>query len=155
MHEPIELTTGELLLVTSLRLYALPFREPHLVHPDWRGGFNAAGVGEVAVPAFAALFDVVSRVPLYPLEIGGPRCHRLHRDEAKFLHLIALKQRSRYPEANTILRQWVPAAAARLAAMPALGLAFALERRGLRLPLREIPLPFPSPLPDRGLGLVQ
>ena len=148
------LNTGELLLVTSLRLYAMPFREPSRAHPDWRRGFVAAGIGAVAVPAFEALFGIVSRANRYPLDIGGPCCTGLHRDEAKFLRITALHQLGRYPEAGAGLREWLPPAAARMAAMPALGVAFALERGGLRLPLREVAVPFPPRVPDRGLALV-
>jgi hypothetical protein len=132
-----ELGTPELLLVTSLRLYALPFRTPHRHHLDWRGGFGAAGIGDVAVPNFAALFGIVSRTALRPLAIGCPHCRRLGFDESLYLRLIALKQRSRWQEAATILREWTPPAAARMAAMPVLGLAYALERGRLIVPLRE------------------
>jgi hypothetical protein len=148
-----ELNTGELLVVASLRLYAMPFRDPSRDHPDWRAGFVAAGIGPIAVPAFGALFRIVSRTNLYPLDIGCPHCRDLRRDEAKLLRLIALHHHGRQPEAATILREWLPSSAARMAAMPALGLAFALERGGMVLPLRETP-PFHAPVSDRGLALV-
>lgn len=153
--ELADLCTGELLLVASLRLYAMPFRDPGGCHPDWRGGFHAAGIEQIAVPSFRALFDIVSRVPLRPLEIGCPHCLRLAGDEAAFLCMTALHQRGRIGEAAAILLDWLPPAATRMAAMPALSLAFALQRGGLFLPLRrEQSSAWTSP-PDRGLGLLQ
>jgi hypothetical protein len=151
-----ELTTGELLLVASLRLYAAPFRDPVGRHPDWRGGFIAAGIGSVAVPAFATLLGIVSRVPLYPLEIGCPHCRGLGRDEAKLLRMTALHQHGLLSAAAAILHEWLPPAAARMAGMPALGLAFALDRGGLRIPRRDAMSAAAAwPLPDRGQDLVQ
>jgi hypothetical protein len=45
-----ELRTAELLLVATLRLYALQCRDPAGDHPDWRDGFRAAAIAECAVP---------------------------------------------------------------------------------------------------------
>jgi hypothetical protein len=151
-----QLTTGELLLVASLRLYATPFHDRMGKHLGWRGGFIAAGIGPVAVPAFAALFGIVSRVPLYPLEIGCPHCQGLGRDEVKFLRMTALHQHGLLTAAAAILHKWLPPAAARMAGMPALGLAFALDRGGLRILRRDAMSAAPDwPLPDRGQDLVQ
>jgi len=129
-------STAANLLVASLRIWALPYRHPAPDYPDWRGGFVAAGIDAVATPAFGAILTILTRAARRPLDVRCPHAHFLGEDEARFLGMIALYQRDRLDEPRTILDAWLPPAAARMAAMPALGLAFAMKRGGLELPIR-------------------
>jgi hypothetical protein len=155
-----ELATAELLAVATIRLWALPFKDPETSHPDWRAGLSAAGIEDEGVPAFDILFRIVIQASLRPLDVRCPRCARLGQDEAWLLQLVSLLQRDRLGEAAAVLEEWIPPAARRMAMLPAKGFADALSGAGLRIPLRHreaaaIAAPGSAAYADRGLTLVQ
>jgi hypothetical protein len=153
------LRTAELLPVVTLRLFALPWCAPGEHHPDWRDGLSAAGIGETGVPAFHALFTLVATTPRRALDVRCRHCRRLGHDEGLLLRLISLLQSGWAPDASAILEDWLPPAAARMAMLPAHGLADAMKTKGLVVPLRHREagnLPKASlGCRDRGLALVQ
>ncbi len=130
------LCTAELLLVTTLRLFAAAHCDPDGGY-DWRTGLLAAGAGCCAVPAFDALFGIVAAVPRRNLDVRCRHCPALGHDEGRLLQLVSLLQHGRMFDARDVLSDWLPAAAMRLAILPAKGLAFALARTQLLVPLRD------------------
>jgi hypothetical protein len=125
-----ELTGSEWLLVGGLRLFAAQCREPGSVHRDWRDGFCAAGVAECCVPAFNALFKIVSAAAIRSLGVRYPDCRLVGGDEANLLRLTALLQRAETEAASAILASWLPHLAARMAMLPAQDLADAMAEPG-------------------------
>ncbi len=160
-NEPLaDLRTAELFVVSSLRLWVLPHRDPTGIHPDWRGGFVAAGIDDVGVPAFDGLFQIVAAAARRSLDVRCLRCARLGEDEGFLLQLLSLLQRERAVAANAILGDWLPPAAARMALLPARGFAMALADGGIAIPLRHVEAASADHVgaagySDRGLALVQ
>jgi hypothetical protein len=132
-----ELRVAEAFVVTALRLWAAPHRAPTRSHADWRDGFVAAGIEETGAAAFDTLFRIVVASARRPLDVRCQRCAHLGADEAGLLQLVMLLQRARRIEAATILADWLPPAAARMAMTPAFGFATALAEIGLVIPLRH------------------
>lgn len=153
------LVTTELLLVGTLRLYAIPSPARHKDDVVWTRGLIAAGIAATAVPAFHGLFAIAASAGSRPLEVGHPRCRRLAQDEARLLQLTSLLQQRRAEMAMAILAEWLPPAAARLALAPARQLAAALTMGGLTVPLRHEEaadiVRAVGTYADRGLVLVQ
>jgi len=58
-HPVLELGTAETLVVATVCLWAAPHRDPWQSHPDWHGGFRAAGVAIDGEHAFDTLFWIV------------------------------------------------------------------------------------------------
>jgi hypothetical protein len=150
-----ELGTAELLVVASLRLWALPFKYPRESHPDWRAGFCAAGIEDEGAPAFDILFRIVLQSAKRPLDVRCPCCAQLGKDEAWLLQLASLLQRERLEEAAGVLAEWLPPAALRMAMLPAKSFADALSAGRLRIPLRHASAAARASYADRGLALVQ
>jgi len=152
------LTTPELLLVTTLRLFASIRPRERGVHADWRSGLGAAGLAKSAAPHFLDLFRIVAIVPLRRIEVRCTCAPTLAYDEGRFLQMISLAQRDRPNEALMALRDWLPAAAASMALPAAIKLAAALHLRGLVVPLRHCCAAqsdqIASPYTDRGIALV-
>lgn len=132
-----ELITAEHFVVSALRLWAAPHRQPAELHPDWRGGFAAAGIDKEGIPPFDALLRIVVAATRRPLDVRCARCPHLGEDEAWMLQLMSLLQHSRCAEGESLLGIWVPPAAARMAMLPAMGFAMTLSSAGLTVPLRH------------------
>ncbi|MEJ0025037.1 MAG: hypothetical protein WDN01_03320 [Rhizomicrobium sp.] len=136
-NEPLaRLHTSELLLVTTLRLFAAAHCHPDS-GIDWRGGLAASGAGCCAVPAFDALFGIVAATARRSLDVRCRHCPSLSHDEGRLLQLVSLLQHGRAWEARDVLAGWLAPAAVRLAVFPAKGLAAALARADLVVPLRH------------------
>ena len=127
------LTTSELLVMTTLRLWALPHRAPEQSHPDWRGGLSAAGLGGDAVDSFDLLLRMVVCTTMRPLDVRCPGCPGLGLDEGIFLQALSHLQQRREASAANLLADWMPPAAVRLAMPHARTLARLLLDRGLLL----------------------
>lgn len=127
-----DLRTAELLVVAVLRLWAAPLREPDRTHPHWHNGFLAADVGEDGLMAFDRLMRVAIATARQPLDLRCARCPRLGEDEARLLCIVGLLQQGRHADAGSMLDQWLPPSAVRLALPAAVGLAVALGEAGLR-----------------------
>jgi hypothetical protein len=139
-----ELRSAELFLTSAFRLYASVRIDPGRQWPDWRQGFVAAGIAADGVPAFERLFEIVTAVPLRPLNVRCVFSHYLSVDEGRLLQMVGLLQRRGVEQASALLGEWVPEAAVRLA-MPSLqNLAYAMATVGLTIPPR---LSAPEPLP--------
>lgn len=127
-----QLRTAELFVVAAVRLWAAPHRDPDgAPHPDWREGFAAARLENDAAPDFDSLLQVVVAATQRPLDLRCIRCPHLGEDEAWLLQLVSLLQRNHAVAAQTILTQWLPPAAVRLAARFAAGFAATLRTAGL------------------------
>jgi len=154
-----DLRTAELLLVSTVRLFVAVGSEPTVPVRDWRGGLKAAGVGREAGASFLSLFTFLAVTPRRPLDMRCLHCTTLGHDEALLLRMISLLQHNQCSEALEVLRDWLPPAAARMALLPAEGLAQALRTRGLIVPWRHIEAAddqhIALPYPDRGMALVQ
>lgn len=131
------LRTAELFGMAALRLWAAPYREPELAHPDWRDGFAAAGIGCGGLGGFDTLMLVVTSAATRPLDVRCLRCAKLGQDEGLFLQLLASLQQQRADLAAAVLGQWLPPAAQRMALEPAQALADAMAEAGLLLPRRR------------------
>jgi hypothetical protein len=132
------LKTSELLLVTTLRLWALNDCHPEQSRPNWREGLAAARIDISVFSAFGGLMGTVAGAPLRPLDIRCMCSQFLGEDEALFLQAIALLQRHEERCAAVILSDWMPPAGVRLAMQPAHNLAAALLGAGLVIPLRAM-----------------
>ena len=92
-------------------------------------------------------------------EAEKSRCSRLGADEGALLRLVSLLQYDRVCLATMILADWLQPTAARMAMLPARGLAEALAHGGLAIPLRhgrvDVALSSPPPRVDPGFALVQ
>jgi hypothetical protein len=154
-----ELRTAELLLVTTLRLFALPWRAPGRPCPDWRGGLLAADLDAGAITAFDTLFSIVTAGPRRPLDVRCPCRRMLGIDEGRLLQLVSLFQHGRWSLGEAILGDWLLPAPRRLAMSPAQGLAASLARGHLILPWRHPEEPTLHRVPpahaNRGLALLQ
>jgi hypothetical protein len=130
------LRTAESLIIVTLRLRVLRWREPGRNEPDWREGLKAGNLPSWAIKAFEGLFQIVVTTTRYPLDVRGLHCSRLGFDEGRFLQLVSFFQHYRTGQAEAMLEDWLPAVACRPAADSAASLACALQRAGLLLPLR-------------------
>jgi hypothetical protein len=154
------LCTAELFVVSSLRLWVLPYTDPAGQHPDWRHGFARAGIAETGADGFDALFRIVASMARRSLDVRCPRCARLGGDEAWLLQLASLLQQRHSLDAAAILGDWLPLATVPMAMAPAERFAVGLTERGLHLPYRHAEaatahLLAPSAHAARGFALVQ
>lgn len=134
-HMPLtELRTAELLLVTTLRLFAESAR--HDVSPHWWEGLMAANIPDDGIQGLANLFGIIAVSPRRKLAVACMHYRFLCPDEGRFLQLMALLQRKDEAGAEDILLNWVPPAAARLSIPYAQALADGLAVQGLLLPRR-------------------
>jgi hypothetical protein len=151
------LRTAELLLLASLRLYALSWHAPRA--PDWREGLRAADVSRSAVSALGRFLAIVAFAARRSLEVRCMHCGIVSEDENRFLQIIGLLQDRRPMEAMRILCAWLPPAACRLAADPAEMLANSLAVSGLIVPCGAARQSVPSCVPylnaNPGLALMQ
>jgi hypothetical protein len=152
------LRTAELLVITTLRLWVAPLRDPGRDHPDWRGGLEAAGLAAGAAAAFDTLMRILAGCARQRLDVRCPRCPELGADEARCQQLTRALQADRWQVAGAILDLWLPPAAARMAMVPAAGLARALADSGLFIPPPPLAGPPAAAVPhacaDRGVLLV-
>ena len=132
-----ELRTAELFVLTALRLWAAPHRDPTGIHRDWRDAFTIANLVDDGQPAFDALFTVVANATTRGLDVRCTHCAKLGEDEGRLLQLVSLLQRRRSAEAEAILNDWLAAGAAPLALPAALRFSLALAGIGLVVPLRH------------------
>ena len=128
-----ELRTAELLVVSSLRLWVLSHGGHARDQPDWREGFRCARIGSAAAMGFDTVCHIVAAAALRNLDIRPLYCAHLGMDEGRFLCLLALLQCDRACDAESILSDWCPPAAVRLAVMPAHAFATGLSACRLRL----------------------
>jgi hypothetical protein len=147
-----ELRTAELLLVTTLRLYAASWREPDRF--KWQSGLSAAGLDGEPADAFSDFFATVTATARRRLDVGCTHCQILSPDEGLFLQLVASLQRRRIREAITILDDWI------ITDAPSHGLALigtfaeAMARSGLIIPPRIAAFCAPATLNQSGLALL-
>ena len=147
-----ELRTAELLVVTTLRLYAASWRERDRL--KWQSGLSAAGLDGEATDAFSDFFAIVAATARRKLDVGCPHCQILSPDEGLFLQLVGSLQRRRTREAAIILDDWIAPEA------PSHGLALigtfadALARSGLIIPPRHTALCAASALHQSGFALL-
>jgi len=134
-HHTADLSAAEAFVVTVLRLWAAPYRQPDQPHPDWRLGFAAAGA-EDGCASFDALFLSVVARATRPLDVRCPRCPHLGEDELAFLRMVQLLQDHRWSRAETMLADWLPAEATSPALAQATLFATAIAAAGLVLPHR-------------------
>jgi hypothetical protein len=154
----IELRTAELFVVTSMRLWAAPYRDPAGDHPEWQYGFAAARIGGDGVVGFDTLFRILVAAHRRCFDVRCLRNGRLGQDEALLLQLVGLLQRGRIDEALTVLAEWLPPAAVHMALLPAQRFAAALAEVGLLIPDHRPETarlaPYAMAHGDRGFALV-
>jgi hypothetical protein len=110
-----ELKTAELLVITSLRLWVLSHFSGACDWPDWREGFIRGGMSSADAVAFHALCRIIAISALRRLDVRPLHCARLGEDEAWLLEWLALLQRDRVRDAESIVRRICPPSAVRLA----------------------------------------
>lgn len=130
-----ELSQSETLLLMTLRLWALPLRNPGKQYTDWRIGLQQSGAGIEACAAMDALTNLFLHYSQRLMDIRCTCNLRLGADEAWFLQMLALIQHNQHWDAQTILTDWVSAAAADMALMCAMHLSESLRRAGIVIPL--------------------
>lgn len=159
-----DLDAAEALVVSVLRLWAEPLREPERPHPHWQDGMTAAGLSNDAAVAFDTLMRIVLAATTRPLDLHRPPCPSLGVDEALLLDMLRLAQQGQHGEAGLLMNDWLPLAGVRMAMAPLCVLASALSRAGLQMPdPAEASRPHrtmaermdrPRPTADRGANLL-
>ncbi len=129
-----DLTPGELFPLSVLRLWAAPHRDPNGTHADWREPFSLADLDHDTVADFDGFMRIVLATAARSLDIRCAHCPRLGMDEATFLLVVGSLQRMRPLRASTLLGQWMPATAARIALRYAGAFARAAADAGLWIP---------------------
>lgn len=129
-----DLDEAEALVVSVLRLWAEPLREPERRHPHWQDGMTAAGLSNDAAVAFDTLMRIVLAATTRPLDLHRPPCPSLGIDEALLLDMLRLAQQGQHGEAGLLMNDWLPLAGVRMAMAPLCVLASALSRAGLQMP---------------------
>ncbi|HEX6980855.1 MAG TPA: hypothetical protein VF342_16305 [Alphaproteobacteria bacterium] len=138
VNAPIsELQTAELLIVTSLRLWATQRSKHDGRHPDWRGGLVAARLEAEQIRAFDVLLCMIAAALRRRPDVRPSHCRHLGMDEGMLLQCIGLLQRGQIGAAAQVLALWLPPTALRLAIPPAMTVATALEQSGLKVPVRH------------------
>ena len=150
-----ELCTSEIFVVMLIRLRVAEQFDPTSPGEDWRAGLRAAGVAAEGADAFDLLMHLFGYLHL---DVRSLRCGGLGQGEAWLLQTISQLQHDRYDAAESILSQWLPPGASRIAALQAQRFARALAATNLRVPARHCEAARPafhrSNLTDRGLALV-
>lgn len=160
-----DLCGAETLIVSVLRLWAEPLREPERQHPHWQDGMTAAGLSNDAAVAFDTLMRIVLAATNRPLDLHRPPCPALGTDEALLLDMLRLAQQGQHGEAGMLMNDWLSLTAVRMAMAPLCVLAAALARAGLILPAPAKtshmpsrpatgPMERPRPTADRGATLL-
>lgn len=154
------LSTAELLLLTTTRLWMAHFFDPDAGHRPWRSGFAAANLEPCAAQAFDEFWRVVAVSPRKQLDLRCLPCPGLGEDEGRLLQAVQALQSGRRGLAQALLAPWMPPAALRLARTALEIVAGAFAAAGLVLPDRQA-LPAASAArelasicPDRGLALM-
>ncbi|MBP2300962.1 hypothetical protein [Azospirillum picis] len=129
-----DLQMPEALMVSVLRLWTEPLRDPERPHPHWQDGLMDAGLSNDAAVAFDTLMRIAIAACTRPLDIHRPPCPALGADEALLLDMLRLAQGGRHGEAGLLMSGWLPLAGVRMAMAPLCILATALSRAGLPLP---------------------
>lgn len=129
-----DLHAAEALVVSVLRLWAEPLREPERQHPHWQDGMTAAGLSNDAAVAFDTLMRIVLAATTRPLDLHRPPCPSLGVDEALLLDMLRLAQQGQHGEAGLLMNDWLPLPGVRMAMAPLCVLASALTRAGLLMP---------------------
>lgn len=153
------LRTAELFLVLSVRLWVQAAVAPERAAGDWREGCRHAGIDEDGMEAFDNLFGIIAAAVDRGLEVHPFDCPRLGIDEAWLLAAVAEMQHRREAGFGCVLTNWLPPAARRSAYGPLLGVAAALARVRLIVPLQPHEADSPVeehrvPSPDPGYRLV-
>lgn len=134
-HMPLaRLRTAELLLVTTVRLFAHSARYGLSQH--WWKGLMAADIPDDGILGLADLFGIIALSPRRKLAVAGMSYRLLCPDEGRFLQLVALLQRKDTGGAEDVLLNWVLPMAVRLSISHAQMLADGLADQGLLLPRR-------------------
>jgi hypothetical protein len=131
------LTTPELFVATAARLWVLPYREAEGNGLDWRAGFRAAGLSDVASVAFDLIMRGMVASRRGELDIRWPGCHRLGADEACLVDCLSLLQQQRGSDAVARMTVWLAPAAMRILHAPASRFAELLAAGGLIFPTRR------------------
>ncbi|MBK1842537.1 hypothetical protein JHL17_34605 [Azospirillum sp. YIM B02556] len=129
-----DLRGAEALVVSVLRLWAEPLREPERRHPHWQDGMTEAGLSNDAAVAFDTLMRIVLAATVRPLDLHRPPCPGLGTDETLLLDMLRLAQQGQHGEAGLLMNDLLPLAGVRMAMAPLCVLATALSRAGLQLP---------------------
>jgi hypothetical protein len=132
-----QLTTPESLLVISFRLWALPYAQPQQTHPDWRAGFQAAGMHDAARAIVDPLLATVFTASRHLINVHRMQCRGVSPEELRFLRCITHYQHENLDDAMEILAAWLHPGGVRVAASLAPRLASAMDAAGLMLPQRE------------------
>ncbi|MEM7120219.1 MAG: hypothetical protein AAF563_03005 [Pseudomonadota bacterium] len=117
-HMPMaHLQTAQGLLVTSLRLWIAPHREPHRDHQFWQSGMHAAQISPMGIHALDTMLWVVMATAKRELDIRCVSCPELGLDEAWLLQLVNHSQFGLVAESQDILGLWLPETAVRAASI--------------------------------------
>lgn len=153
-----ELLTPEIFVVLLIRLRVAAQFDPGSMPEDWRAGMQAAGIAREGADAFDLLMHLFGSVLHLPLDVRSLRCGGLGQGEALLLQTISLLQHDRFEAAESILSQWLPPGASRIAAQQAQRFGSALAATHLVIPMRHsqaahLDLSRP-PAYDRGAALI-
>ena len=128
------LTAAELFLITSTRLWVMPYRQRQAGLPDWQEGFVCARLDPDASGSFDTLIRIMAASSPNALDIRWHCCPHLGEAESLLLLCLALWQRKRFHESYTFVAQWLSPPAARVAIDPGERFAASLLKAGLIVP---------------------
>ena len=136
------LSTPELFVVASLRLWALPRWSAAAPCSDWRAGLMQANIDIEGILGFSAFCSTLVASALEPVKVHAVHCPHLGEHEAWVLQVLSLMQHDQLAAAEAALAHRCAPVGVRLALDSAQRFARALEAQRLRLPCRLDPRGF-------------
>ena len=130
------LTTAEALLVWGIRHWVACLKAKTDPVPLMTAGFGSGGVAQVVRP-LESILVVTLDAATAPRDVRCTHCATVGDGERDLLAAVAFEQACRPTDTLEKLREWLPAASARLAKELVAEIAEILQRQGLRVPLRR------------------
>jgi len=122
------LESNELIMLLTLRLWALPYRHPDKKMPDWRQGLQELEADEHTCAVCAMLFTFLFHYSRHRLDVRCTCNTHLGKDEAEFLVLLSALQQDDITTAETILTHWVDPCIRHSTLVAAINLSEALRK---------------------------
>lgn len=127
-----ELRFAEQFVVWSIRKWVDVMRTEERELGVLRDAFTQAGIGSV-FEAFDHMMHIFTVSAKRTIEVRCVGCREVSLDETNFLSMVEAGQQGDAVNANMYLESWVPTAAARIAHLPLIDLAQAMDQAGLQL----------------------
>lgn len=129
------------LVLWSLRYWAVCYRQEKAAGPMLNDLFSRNQIADAVYP-LNGLMQISAMTTKRSLDVRCPCCPKISADEHLMLRAVRESQRGDVEAVRTILRDWLPESAARMASHMVSGLAEILAGAGFRLkPLVSTSMP--------------